>query len=120
MNAAALVVAIGFAGMGVAALVRPALIWAPFGAEPTTPEARNEVRAVYGGFGIALAVLLLLSDDATAGVRDGVLLAVAVALFGMAAGRLVGAFLEPRALLSWPGFFLGVEIGMGALTLLAR
>ena len=34
------VVAIFFAGMGAAALVRPAVIWAPFGVEPTTPAAR--------------------------------------------------------------------------------
>ena len=119
MNAAALVVAVLFAGMGIAALVSPAFIWAPFGVAPTTPEARNEVRAVYGGFGLALAALLILTDDSAA-LREGALVAVAVSLYGMAAGRLLSALVEPRALLSWPGFFLLVELGLGSLTLTAR
>jgi len=119
MNAAALVVAIGFAGMGIAALVRPAFIWAPFGVEPTTPESRSEVRAVYGGFGLAIAGLLVLTDD-SAGLRDGVLVAVAVSLVGMAAGRLASALVEPRTLLRSPGFFLVLETGLAALTLTAR
>jgi hypothetical protein len=119
VNAAALVVAIGFAAMGLAALVRPAFIWAPFGVAPTTPESRSEVRAVYGGFGIAIAALLVLTDD-SAGLRDGVLVAVAVSLAGMAAGRLVSALVEPRTLLRSPGFFLLLELGLAALTLSAR
>ena len=118
MNVAALVVAVGFATMGLAALLRPAFIWAPFGVEPTTPEARSEVRAVYGGFGLALAGLLVLTDDST--LRDGVLVAVAVSLAGMAAGRVVSALLEPRTLLRAPGFFLVIEAALAALTLAAR
>ncbi|MFL6023340.1 MAG: DUF4345 family protein [Marmoricola sp.] len=118
MNAAALVVAVGFAGMGLAALVRPAFIWAPFGVEPTTPESRSEVRAVYGGFGLALAGLLVATDDSS--LRDGVLVTVAASLFGMAAGRVVSALLEPRTLLRSPGFFLVVEVALATLTLAAR
>ncbi len=120
MNAAAAVVAAFFAGMGLVALVRPAFIWAPFGVAPTTPAARSEVRAVYGGFGLAIAALLVLSDDAAADFRDGVLVAVAVSLFGMAAGRLASACVEPRTLLGSPGFFFLVEAALGGLTLLAR
>jgi hypothetical protein len=119
MNPAALIVAIGFAGMGIAALVRPAFIWAPFGVEPTTPESRSEVRAVYGGFGLAIAALLVLTDDSVA-LRDGVLVAVAVSLLGMAAGRVVSALVEPRTLLRSPGFFLLVEAAAAGLTLTAR
>jgi hypothetical protein len=114
------IVAVGFALMGVAALVRPAAIWAPFGVEPTTPGSRSEVRAVYGGFGLALAGLMVWANGAGADVRGGVLLAVAVSLFGMAAGRVASALVEPRAVLGWPGFFLLVEIGAGALVLAAR
>jgi hypothetical protein len=58
MNVAVAVVATFLAGMGSVALVKPALIWKPFGVAPTTPAARNEVRAVYGGFGLAVAALL--------------------------------------------------------------
>ena len=96
MSVLVIIVAIFFAGMGAAALVRPAVIWAPFGVAPTTPAARTEVRAVYGGFGIAVAILLVVADNASAGFRDGVLVATAVALAGMAAGRIVGFVVEPR------------------------
>src|SRR3954453_6958340 len=103
-----------FGVMGLAALLRPALIWAPFGVVPTTAESRNEIRAVYGGFGLALAAVMIWAIDAAQDVRHGVLLAVAVSLFGMAAGRLLSALVEPRALLSWPGVFFAIEIGAGA------
>ena len=44
--------------MGVYALVVPAAILAPFGVPVESPDGRAEVRAVYGGFGIAVAALL--------------------------------------------------------------
>ncbi len=119
MNTVIWVIAIGFAVMGLAALVRPALIWAPFGVEPTTAESRNEVRAVYGGFGLGLAAVMIWATEAAVDIRYGVLLAVAVSLFGMAAGRVVSAVVEPRALWGWPGVFLLIELGAGALTFLA-
>ena len=119
MSVAVAIVAIFFAGMGVAALVKPAFIWAPFGVAPTTPESRNEVRAVYGGFGLAVAALLIAADSASAAFRDGVLVSVAVALGGMAAGRVLSALVEPRALFGWPGFFLLVEVGLAGLLLIA-
>jgi len=125
MNLAVIIIAIFMAVMGVAALARPAVIWAPFGVEPTTPGARSEVRAVYGGFGLAIAAVLLfaagvIGGGASAGVRDGILLTVAASLFGMAAGRVVSAFVEPRTLLGWPGFFLLIEVGGGLLLCAAR
>jgi hypothetical protein len=120
LNPPIAIVALFFAGMGIAALVRPALIWAPFGAAPTTPAARSEVRAVYGGFGLAIAALLVTADSASAAHREGVLVAVAIALVGMAAGRLVSAVLEPKALLGFPGFFLLLEVALAGLLLLAR
>lgn len=104
------VVAIFFAGMGAAALVRPAIIWAPFGVAPTTPAARNEVRAVYGGFGIALAILLVVADASPDGFRDGVLVATAVALAGMAAGRIVGFAVEPRGVGRFTVLFGVIEV----------
>jgi hypothetical protein len=120
MNPLVVVVAVLMAVMGLAALIRPALIWAPFGVEPTTPASRSEVRAVYGGFGLAIAAVLICAESTSVGVRDGVLLTVAASLFGMAAGRVVSACLEPRTLLAAPGFFLLVEVAGGAVTLLAR
>ncbi|MFL6089828.1 MAG: DUF4345 family protein [Aeromicrobium sp.] len=121
MNAVVFAIAGLMAAMGVAALVRPAVIWAPFGVAPTTPASRSEVRAVYGGFSLAVTALLVYAvEDASAGVRAGILLALALSFFGMAAGRVVSALVEPRTLLAWPGFFLVVEIAGGSLLFLAR
>jgi hypothetical protein len=120
VNVAAALVAAFFAGLGVIALVRPALVWWPFGVAPTTVAARSEVRAVYGGFGLAVAALLVLADNEATAFRDGVLVAVAISLFGMAAGRVVSAVPEPRGLLGAGGLFLVVECLLGGLTLLAR
>ena len=110
MSVLVAIVAIFFAGMGAATLVRPALAWAPFGVAPTTPAARNEVRAVYGGFGIAVAILLVVADRSAAGFRDGALVAVTVALAGMAAGRIVGFAVEPRSATRFTLLFGVIEV----------
>lgn len=120
MSISVAVVAISFAAMGIAALVKPAVIWAPFGVVPSTPESRNEVRAVYGGFGVAMAVLLFVADGWAADLRAGVLLTAAVALLGMAAGRVFSALVEPKALIGYPAFFLVLEGALAALLLTAR
>lgn len=86
--------AVFFLGMGLFALARPDRIVDRFGTDVTTLDGRGEVRAVYGGFGIAVAVVLfwaLLADDAA---RWWVPFVVAVATFGMAAGRLVSLVLD--------------------------
>ena len=118
MSVLVLLVAVFFAGMGLAALVSPAFIWAPFGVVPSTPASRNEVRAVYGGFGLAVAGLLVAADRAGDSFREGALVAVAVSLAGMAAGRLIGLLVEPSGLRGYPALFLGVEAALaGALVL---
>jgi ABC-type spermidine/putrescine transport system permease subunit II len=119
VNALVLLVAVFFAGMGLAALVSPSFIWAPFGVAPSTPASRNEVRAVYGGFGLAVAGLLVAAEQASEGFREGALVAVAVALAGMAAGRLVGLVVEPAGLRGYPALFLGVELGLAGALLVA-
>ena len=108
-----------FLALGVFALLRPAAVLAPFGVAVGTADGRSEVSAVYGGFGLAMAVLLALAVPDPAAHR-GELLAVAVALFGMAAGRIVARLRDrPRAFYPvW--FFFWVEIAAGALLLLAR
>ena len=50
-----LLVAAGFALMGLGALVRPRMVLDQFGVDVGTADGRNEVRAVYGGFGVAVA-----------------------------------------------------------------
>lgn len=113
------VVAAFFAGMGVYALATPAGVLGNFEVDVRSPEGRNEVRAVYGGFGLAVAAVLVVGAGASASVREGVLLAIGVAVGGMAAGRLAGAALErPRGLYPvW--FWLGAEVVMAAVLLAA-
>jgi hypothetical protein len=97
MQAVMIFVALGFACMGVTALVRPSLVPAQFGTSAETSDARTEVRAVYGGFGVAMAVLLVVAALQSNGLSDGVALTVGIALGGMATGRLIGIAIErPR------------------------
>lgn len=87
---------------------------------PSTPESRNEVRAVYGGFGVAVAALLIVADDRAADFRAGVMMAIAIALLGMAAGRVFSALMEPKALIGFPGIFMVLEGGLAGLLLAGR
>jgi hypothetical protein len=89
--------AVFFAGMGVLALVAPSRISSLVGfPEDLTPDARNEVRAVYGGFGVAVAAVLSIAvcDES---LTKGVAAAIGAALAGMAGGRVVAAVLERKA-----------------------
>lgn len=110
-------VAVFFAGMGLVALLRPERVLAFFGTHAQTRDGRNEVRAVYGGFGLAVAALLGASFQLPE-LRSGTLITVAVALLGMAAGRLIAAALDgPPGFFPW--LFLGVEIALAAALLAA-
>lgn len=110
-----LLIAAGFALMGLAAVARPESILAYVGTRSLTRDGRNEVRAVYGGFGLAIAALLCATRYSAA-IRTGAVLAVAVALLGMAAGRLLSILID-GAPGRWPWVFLGVEAA-GAAALL--
>ncbi|MFI6740348.1 DUF4345 family protein [Nonomuraea sp. NPDC050451] len=91
------VVAVFFLGMGVFGLVAPAALIRPFRMIADSAEARSEVRAVYGGFGVAVGGLLLMALADVGGIRAGVVVTVAVSLLGMAFGRLVGRAVERPA-----------------------
>lgn len=104
-----------FLGMGLFALVRPAALIRPFGIDLPTADSRAEVRAVYGGFGVAIAGMLALAatDPST---RAGILITVAAALGGMAFGRLVSGFIDrPKTLYPNWFYFLVELVGAAAL-----
>jgi hypothetical protein len=86
--------ALFFLGMGLLALARPDRVVDRFGTDVTTPDGRGEVRAVYGGFGIAIAAVLFWALVAGDAGRWWVPLVVAVATLGMAAGRLMSFALD--------------------------
>ncbi|OBK92115.1 DUF4345 domain-containing protein [Mycobacterium asiaticum] len=84
-----------FLGMGVYALAAPARMIGVFGIALPERTSRSEVRAVYGGFGCAIAgVLAFAAVDSSS--RSGIMLTVGLALGGMAVGRLVSAAIEGR------------------------
>lgn len=90
----------GFLAMGMGAMLKPVMVTKPFGIPDLSAAGRNEVRAVYGGFGLMMAVALgvaLRQPD----IREGILLVVAAALAGMAAGRVASALMD-RRFDAWP------------------
>lgn len=118
-DAAVWAVAAGFAAMGAYALAAPARVPALFGVSVETVDGRSEVRAVYGGFGLAVAALLGVAAAGEGGAREGILVAVGFALAGMAAGRLVSALADRQASPYPVVTFLGIELVSGALLLAA-
>ena len=104
-------VAAGFAVMGAAGLAAPTRVLSQFGVAVETASGRNEVRAVYGGFGVAAALLLLIAPDS---MDTGARVALGALLAGMASARVVSAVVD-RAL-SWPVFIYGlIEVVAAAL-----
>jgi hypothetical protein len=119
-DAVVLVIAAGFAAMGMGALARPRAVLAQFGVPVETSEGRNEVRAVYGGFGLAIAALLTVAALGDPRTAEGIIVAVAIALAGMAGGRLVSAVLElPRSAFPVWVYFLIEVVGAAALLIAA-
>jgi uncharacterized protein DUF4345 len=113
------VVAALFLGMGAYALATPAAIPAIFGVEVRSADGRSEVRAVYGGFGLAVAALLIVAAAGAGTAREGILVAVGFAVAGMAAGRVVSRAVEPSSGFYPIGFFFLAEVVMAALLLAA-
>jgi len=112
-TAVIVIAAVFFTGMGFFALARPAALIRPFGISLPIPESRAEVRAVYGGFGLAIAGMLVLALTGHP-AREGILITVAAALGGMALGRLISGVVDrPKALYpNW--FYFLVEVAGGA------
>ncbi|HEY0636918.1 MAG TPA: DUF4345 family protein [Pseudonocardiaceae bacterium] len=113
------VVAVLFLGMGGYGLAAPAALTRPFGIALSGPAARAEVRAVYGGFGLAVGALLVTAALGDGEFRDGVVVAVAVALLGMAAGRLLARFAEAQDGFYPSWFYFWVEVVAGGALLAA-
>ena len=80
-----------------------------------TAAGRNEVRAVYGGFGVMIAVALVAALQMPA-LRAGILVAVAAALGGMGGGRVVSAVID-RTIGKVPLCYLILEAVVAVLLL---
>jgi hypothetical protein len=90
----------------------------PFGITLGESASRSEVRAVYGGFGLAIAAVLAYAAVAGGDVREGILIAVGAALAGMAFGRIVSAVIDDRTAF-YPNWFYCLVEAMAAAALFA-
>ncbi|MEM7467541.1 MAG: DUF4345 domain-containing protein [Pseudomonadota bacterium] len=107
-----------FACMGGVALFKPSIVTGIFGQQKTGPDMRNEVRAVYGGFGLAIAAVLG-SCFYLAAYQAGILLTVSAALLGMAFGRVISRLVERTdGWYPWLFFFVECTLGFGLLFVL--
>lgn len=105
-----IVIAVFFFGMGAYALAAPAALIRPFGIALETPTSRSEVRAVYGGFGLAIAAVLAYAAFRGGDLQKGILLTVGVALAGMSLGRAVSAVVDKRTPFYPNWFYFLVEV----------
>ncbi|WP_431949317.1 DUF4345 family protein [Nocardia lijiangensis] len=113
------VVALFFAAMGVLGLLRPSRLADTVGLLADRADAHAEVRAVYGGFGVAVAVVLGLAAADVGGIGSGVCIAVAAALGGMAFGRIWSAFTERPSAFYPVWFYFVVEVTLATMLTLA-
>jgi len=105
--------ALFFLWMGYVALVRPRRFTRLLELDANTPLARSEVRAVYGGYGVAMGATLL------AGLvfprhLPGIATTIGIAMTGLAAGRVISCWLD-RAMPRMARVFTVLEIGMALL-----
>jgi hypothetical protein len=112
------VISVFFLGMGVYALAAPAALIRPFGISLGDPASRSEVRAVYGGFGLAIAAVLACAALQDGDIRKGILITVGAALAGMAFGRIVSAVVDTRTAF-YPNWFYCLVEAVGAAGLFA-
>jgi Domain of unknown function (DUF4345) len=110
--------AVFFLGMGVYALAAPGALIRPFGVTLESPVSRSEVRAVYGGFGLAIAAVLGYAAFREGDVAKGILITVGVALAGMALGRIVSALVDARTPF-YPNWFYCIVETVAAAALFA-
>ena len=107
--------ALAFALMGIAALAKPTLVTRQFGIRGLEAAGRSEIRAVYGGFGLAMSGMLLAALRSQP-LRAGICLTVGVALAGMALGR-VASWAVDRRIERAPLLYLVIET-LGATALI--
>lgn len=110
MNGLRLAGAATYAGVGVAGLLVPERIPEYFGGTAPTPAARNEIRAVYGGLPLTIALLALRGGPSA---RAAALLSA-----GMAAGRAYGASQEEEPPDDRTKAWIGIESALAAGLLL--
>lgn len=111
-------VALFFVIMALVAFASPATVLAYFGTTELTVDGRNEVRAVYGGFGLVVAGLVAVAPFWPR-FGPGILLTVGLSLLGMALGRAISRAVDGGAGF-YPWLFFVVEVALGGALLGAQ
>jgi Na+/proline symporter len=101
--------AAAYAGLGVIGLAAPSRVPELFGGTADTPDARTEIRAVYGGLPLAFAGALVVLPSAA--------VPIAVATAGMALGRVASMAVEPEEPTPTMAGFVVVEAVVAAALL---
>lgn len=101
-----------YAGLGTASFLKPDVVPAVIGFAAPGPDARTEIRAVYGGLPLAFAATLAASPASGT--------AIGIATAGMAAGRLGSSFFEGRPSAKMAAFIVMESVVAGALIRGAR
>lgn len=105
-----------FTLLGAVGLLRPQRIAGYFGNTLTNTDQRNELRAVYGGLPLAIALLGILTVSGNSPLDTQSMLFVAsILLFGMAGGRVVSLCIERPTRRSY--LFLLFELVLGGVAL---
>ena len=95
----------------------PCRAGAAIGLSAPTAAGRSEIRAVYGGFGLAVAGVLFWSAFGTDELRTGAALTVGFALAGMAGGRVISRLVDSGVRFYPIWFYCMVELVAAALVL---
>ncbi|NYI76831.1 DUF4345 domain-containing protein [Nocardioides panzhihuensis] len=112
------VIGLFFLAMGTYALVTPGALAAPFHLSAKTPESRSEIRAVYGGFGIAMAAVLGAAALDIGDIRTGAVTTIGLALIGMAGGRLISRLFDTAVRFYPIWFYFWIELAAGTALIL--
>jgi Domain of unknown function (DUF4345) len=105
--------ALFFGMIGVSAMIRPRNLLRGFSIEAHEAESRNEIRAVYGGFPMAVAALLMFSLKRP-DLSDGILFTLAISSAGMALGRIVSVLID-RKLGRYPATYIFLELVVASM-----
>jgi hypothetical protein len=114
-----IVIGVFFLAMGGYALAAPAALIHPFGMRLEHAAARYEIRAVYGGFGLAMAAMLAVAATHDGPLRTGIMLTIGIALGGMALGRIISALVDDRISFYPNWFYCLIEACTAAALVLA-
>ena len=102
--------------MGYRGLTDAAGCLALFDVREVPPAMRNEVAAIYGGFGVSFGLLLLVAIFRQSEMSRGIILSLAVLTLGLAAGRIF-SFCSSFPENYYPLIFMVLEILMGGFLL---